>query len=543
MQIGDLTAFLSYIMQILFSVMMAVMMFVMVPRAAALRRTDQDGARHRALDPRPGDPSPLAARAAAPSSSAMSPSATPAPRTPCCTTMSFTCDARARPPPIVGSTGSGKTTLVNLIPRLYDVTGGAVLVDGVDVRDLAQEDLWGRIGLVPQRAFLFSGTVAAATCASASADATDDELWHALEVAQAARLRHARWPDGLDSADRPGRHERLGRAAAAARDRPRAGHAVPAVYLFDDSFSALDCRHRRAAASRAARPRPRDATVLIVAQRVSTILHADQIVVLDDGRMSAPATHSELLDALRDLPRDRRLAAHARRRLHERAAPRAVRVRASGRRFGRPGGGGPMGMGMGLPAEKTQELPGLTLRRCSARLRPERSLIAVRHRCWRRQRRLRRVGPKLLGNATNVIFEGSSASSCRPASPRRRPMRFLRANGQGQQADMLSGMTVTPGEGIDFSAARQTSSLIVAFVYLLSSLFCWAQQLLMAGVTQRTDVPTARGGRPQARPAAAEVLRQPRPRRPAEPGHQRHRQHRARRCSRASPSSSRRCSR
>ena len=162
--------------------------------------------------------------------------------------MSFT----ARPgqtTAIIGSTGAGKTTLLSIVPRLFDATGGAVRVDGVDVRDLEPDDLWARIGLVPQRPYLFSGTVAS-NLRYGNPDATDEELWAALEVAQGADFVRA-MPEDLDGADRAGRHERLRRPAAAARDRPRAGAQARDLPVRRLLLGARP-RHRRPAARRAA---------------------------------------------------------------------------------------------------------------------------------------------------------------------------------------------------------------------------------------------------------------------------------------------------
>lgn len=192
---------------------------------------------------------------------------------------------------VIGSTGAGKTTLLNLVPRLFDVTSGRVEVDGVDVRDLAPEALWARIGLVPQKPYLFTGTVAS-NLRFARPEATDDELWDALTVAQAADFVRS-LDGGLDAPVRQGganlsggQRQRLAIARALVRR--------PEIYLFDDSFSALDlatdARLRAALA-----PRVADATVVVVAQRVSTIIDADQILVLEDGRMVGLGTHTELL--------------------------------------------------------------------------------------------------------------------------------------------------------------------------------------------------------------------------------------------------------
>ncbi len=192
---------------------------------------------------------------------------------------------------IVGSTGSGKSTLINLLPRFYDATGGAVLIDGTDVRDMDRQDLWRRIGVVPQKAFLFGGTVAS-NLRYGDQDATEDDLWRALEIAQGREFVEA-MDDGLDSPIAQGgtnvsggQRQRLAIARALVKK--------PDVYVFDDSFSALD--FRTDARLRAALGRELgDATVIIVAQRVGTILHADQIVVLEDGGIAGIGTHDELM--------------------------------------------------------------------------------------------------------------------------------------------------------------------------------------------------------------------------------------------------------
>jgi ATP-binding cassette subfamily B protein len=193
---------------------------------------------------------------------------------------------------IIGSTGAGKTTLLSLIPRLFDATGGTVSVDGVDVRDYDPETLWDRIGLVPQKPFLFTGTVAS-NLRYGNPDATDEELWTALTIAQ-ARDFVAAMPEGLDSAISQGGSNVSGgqrqRLAIA-----RALVAQPNIYLFDDSFSALDLA-TDARLRAALKPTTRDKTVIIVAQRVSTIADADQIVVLEDGLVVGIGKHDELLE-------------------------------------------------------------------------------------------------------------------------------------------------------------------------------------------------------------------------------------------------------
>ncbi len=193
---------------------------------------------------------------------------------------------------VIGSTGAGKSTMVNLVPRLFDATGGRVLVDGVDVRDLEPDLLWSTLGLVPQKAWLFSGTVRS-NLRYGKSDATDEEMWTALEVAQARDFVQA-MPEGLDSPISQGGTNLSG----GQRQRLAIARALikrPEIYLFDDSFSALDL----ATDSRlraALRPVTRDATLVIVAQRVSTIRDADLILVVEDGEVVGRGTHHELLE-------------------------------------------------------------------------------------------------------------------------------------------------------------------------------------------------------------------------------------------------------
>jgi len=192
---------------------------------------------------------------------------------------------------IIGGTGSGKTTLVSLIPRLMDVTGGAVLVGGVDVRELDPQVLSDAIGLVPQRPYLFSGTIAS-NLRYGNQAATDADLWHALEIAQAADFVR-QMPAGLDAPIAQGGTN----VSGGQRQRLAIARALvhrPEIYLFDDSFSALD--YATDAALRAAlAAETSEATVLIVAQRVATIRHADRIIVLEGGRVVASGTHTELM--------------------------------------------------------------------------------------------------------------------------------------------------------------------------------------------------------------------------------------------------------
>lgn len=293
MQIGALTAFLSYIMYILMAVMMSTMMFVMVPRAVVSAERIAD-----VMDTESSVVPPAA------------PTRLPSPRGHVeLRDVEFRYPGAERPvlhgvdlvaepgqtTAVIGSTGAGKTTLVNLVPRLFDATGGSVTIDGVDVRDIEPDDLWTMIGLVPQRPYLFTGTVAS-NLRYGNPDATDEDLWHALEVAQ-ARSFVAEMSGGLDASIAQGgtnvsggQRQRLAIARALVRK--------PAVYLFDDSFSALDFA-TDAALRAALRPETRHSAVVVVAQRVATIRDADRIVVLDEGGVVGTGTHTELMETCR----------------------------------------------------------------------------------------------------------------------------------------------------------------------------------------------------------------------------------------------------
>jgi ATP-binding cassette subfamily B protein len=290
MQIGALTAFLMYLMLILTSVMMATFMAIMIPRAAvsADRITE-------VLD----------------TQSSVTPPANPVRQvrghgelefrnvefrypgaaSPVLRDISFHSSA-GRTTAIIGSTGAGKTTLISLVTRLFDATAGTVRVDGVDVRELDPELLWNRIGLVPQKPYLFTGTVAS-NLRYGNPQATDEELWQALEVAQARDFVEA-MPGGLEAPIAQGgtnvsggQRQRLAIARALVRK--------PEIFLFDDSFSALDLA-TDARLRAALRPHTAQAAVVIVGQRVSTIQDADQIIVLEDGMIVGLGTHEELLE-------------------------------------------------------------------------------------------------------------------------------------------------------------------------------------------------------------------------------------------------------
>ena len=290
MEVGALTAYISYLMQIVMSVMMAMFMLMMVPRAAvcADRISEVLDTETSVVPPR--DPvTALPERVDLELDGVTF--AYPGADEPVLRAVSLA----ARPGQtlaVVGSTGAGKSTLVNLVPRLFDATGGTVRVGGVDVRDLDPDTLWSRIGLVPQKAFLFRGTVAD-NLRYGRPDATEDEMWEALEIAQAADFVRA-MPGGLEAEIAQGGSSLSG----GQRQRMAIARAVvrrPALYLFDDSFSALDLT-TDARLRAALRPVTRDATVVIVAQRVATIRHAERIVVLEDGAVVGTGTHDELLE-------------------------------------------------------------------------------------------------------------------------------------------------------------------------------------------------------------------------------------------------------
>ncbi len=290
MSIGSLIAFLTYLTQILMAVMMATFMAVLVPRAAVCaERIEQ------VFDTEPSvriAPSPISD---VPPIGALEFRAVgfryPGAEEPVLTDVSLR-SLVGQTTAIIGSTGSGKTTLLSLVPRLFDATSGAVLLDGIDIRELDPEVLRSRIGLVPQKPFLFSGTVAS-NLRYGKQEATDDELWETLGIAQAADFVAAMPGGGLESRIAQGgtnvsggQRQRLAIARALVR--------APEIYLFDDSFSALDLA-TDARLRAALVPHTVGATVLLVAQRVSTIVAADQILVLEDGHAVGLGPHEELL--------------------------------------------------------------------------------------------------------------------------------------------------------------------------------------------------------------------------------------------------------
>jgi ATP-binding cassette, subfamily B, multidrug efflux pump len=289
MQIGSLIAFLAYFMQILMAVLTATFVLILVPRAwvCAERITEVLSTTTAITNPvhpvRPAEVKGVIQLSAATFCH-------PGADRPVLQGISLTA-AHGTTTAIVGGTGSGKSTLISLICRMYDVTDGAVILDGVDLRDYDTEQLWSAIGLVPQRGYLFSGTVAD-NLRYGKADATEHEMWDALRVAAADDFVRAH-RDGLQMQVSQGginfsggQRQRLAIARAVIRR--------PAVYLFDDAFSALDV-HTEARARAALREVSGDATVIIVAQRISTVAEADQVVVIDDGRVVGMGTHESLL--------------------------------------------------------------------------------------------------------------------------------------------------------------------------------------------------------------------------------------------------------
>jgi len=296
MPIGNLTAFLQYLLQILFAVLMATFMFIFIPRAAVSAGRIQE-----VLETEPSVRDPEKPTAMPPFDRGRAGGRIefrdvefryPGAQDPVLHAVSFVAEP-GETVAIVGSTGSGKSTLVNLIPRFYDATAGAVLVDGVDVREMNRSELWARLGVIPQKAFLFTGTVAS-NLRFGDQEASDDELWRALEIAQGrdfveemeGKLEAPVTQGGTNVSG--GQRQRLAIARALVK---RAG-----ILIFDDSFSALD--FGTDARLRAALDREMDwATRVIVAQRVGTIMKADQILVMDAGRIVGSGTHRELLDA------------------------------------------------------------------------------------------------------------------------------------------------------------------------------------------------------------------------------------------------------
>ena len=291
MQVGTMIAFLSYLMQILMSVMMATFMAIMIPRASV--SADRIGAvlgTESSVRP-PEHPVSLSGAGRGELQMLDVGFAYPGAEAPVLSDVDFTARA-GQTTAIIGATGSGKTTLVNLMPRLFDATSGSVRIDGVDVRELHPDLLWGHIGLVPQKPYLFSGTVRS-NLLYGKPDASEDELWQALAIAQAEDFVRE-MEGGLDAPISQGGTN----VSGGQRQRIAIARALvkrPELYIFDDSFSSLDTA-TDARLRQALRQHTAGATMVIIAQRVSSIVDADQILVLDDGRIVAHGTHEELLE-------------------------------------------------------------------------------------------------------------------------------------------------------------------------------------------------------------------------------------------------------
>jgi ATP-binding cassette subfamily B protein len=292
MQVGALMAFLQYAMQIMFSLLMASMLFVMVPRAAASAERINE-----ILDTRPSIRDGAKVRDGGGGGLVEFKNVTfsyPGAEKPALRNVSF----KAKPgevTAIIGGTGAGKTTLINLIPRFYDVDSGSIMINGVDIREMAQRDLRAKIGLVPQKAVLFTGTIAD-NIRYGKGDATDEEIRQAADIAQATGFisdfkegfAYAITRGGTNLSG--GQKQRLSIARALARK--------PEIYVFDDCFSALDYR-TEARLRRALKKETAGACVLIVSQRVSAIMDADQIIVLDEGEVAGIGRHKDLLESCR----------------------------------------------------------------------------------------------------------------------------------------------------------------------------------------------------------------------------------------------------
>ena len=483
MQIGALTAFLMYLMLILTSVMMATFMAIMIPRAAVCAdRIGEVLNTESSVVRTPQNP------------------VRDAPATSSCRDVEFRIPGAAAPvlrtsrskptagqtTAIIGSTGAGKTTLVSLVARLFDATAGSVLIDGVGVRDLDPEMLWNRIGLVPQKPYLFTGTVAS-NLRYGNPQATDEELWDALEVAQARDFVED-MPGGLEAPIAQGgtnvsggQRQRLSIARALVRQ--------PEIYLFDDSFSALDLA-TDARLRAALRPQTAEATVVIVSQRVSTITDADQIIVLDDGASSDLVATTSCWRPARPTSRSSSPNSRRRRR-HERAPNAAARHRhgsrppaAVGERRRAPMRGGFRSLGRRRHAGREVD----DLRAVGApperRLRPER-------RGWSRSSCSPSPASVVRGRAEDPrprdrpdLRGRRSARACRPASTR--PTVASGARGASNNfADLIAGMDVVPGQGIDFGALGHVLLLALG-LYVAASVFGWMQGYLLNGVVQRT---------------------------------------------------------
>jgi ATP-binding cassette subfamily B protein len=477
MQIGALTAFLQYLLQILMAVMMATFMAIMIPRAAVCADRIVE-----VLDTDPSVHPPAAPVAPARLDGVVEFDGAgfryPGAAAPVLSGVTFT----ARPgetTAVIGSTGAGKSTLVSLVPRLFDATEGAVRVDGVDVREREPAELLARIGWVPQKAFLFSGTIAS-NLRMGAPDATDAELWRALEIAQAAGFVRERGPR---RADRPGRHQRLRRAAAAARDRPRARPPARGVRVRRRVLRARP-QHRRPAARRARPGDPRRHGDRRGAARVDRARRRPDRGARGRARgRHRPTRRAD--GALPDLPGDRGLAdgghcpmSTATPVKQDAETAEAARGMANARR-----GGGPPWAGVGQPSEKPSAF-GPSARRLVGRLAPERWGVLAVLLLGVVSTALNVVGPLLLGAATDVIFTGVVGRSLPAGLTAEEAAERARASGDGTTANLIEVQGVVPGVGIDFPALGAVLLGVIA-LYVGAALFGYAQGYLLNGVVQR----------------------------------------------------------
>jgi ATP-binding cassette subfamily B multidrug efflux pump len=289
MQVGDMMAFIQYIMQIMFSFLMLAMMFVMIPRAEASADRINE-----VLDMEPEITDPENPKNECVKTGYVEFKDVtfnyPGSQEPAIKNISFSVKP-GETTAIIGGTGSGKSTLINLIPRFYDVTSGAVLVDGIDVRDMSQKELRKKIGFVPQKAVLFTGTIAE-NIRYGKEDADEIEIRHAADVAQASEFI-SNMKEGYDTLIAQGGNN----VSGGQKQRLSIARALvgrPEIYIFDDSFSALDFK-TDAKLREALKEETKNSTVIIVAQRVSTVIDADRIIVLDEGEIVGIGTHKELL--------------------------------------------------------------------------------------------------------------------------------------------------------------------------------------------------------------------------------------------------------
>ena len=477
-QIGQLTAFIAYLMQILIAVMMTTMLLVMAPRAAVCADRIME-----VLDTESSVAPPK------------NPAATPEPKGhvvfdavsfaypgaewPVLMDISFELTPGTTTA-IVGGTGSGKSTLINLIPRLFDATEGKVLVDGVDVRDYEPDDLWAKVGIVPQRPYLFSGTVAS-NLRFGNPDATDEELWEALRVAQAEDFVRA-FPEE-DPLEHPiaqggtnvsgGQRQRLAIARALAME--------PKVYVFDDSFGPRRHHRRPLAGSPQARDprrgRPRRGPARVHHHRRRPHPRPRRRRDRRPGHPRAVARNQ------RDVSGDRRVPAERRGGRGMSTTP----VKANERpKHGPARAGGPMGHGpMGAAGEKAANFK-VSVRRLLGHLRPQRAGIITAIVLGIASVALAVVGPKILGRATDLMLEGIIGQQFnQPGLTKEALIKSLQERGQGQLAELLGNLNFTPGQGIDFGAIG-TVLLWVLGLYVVSFIFSYVQAGCSTGRCSRS---------------------------------------------------------